>query len=69
VLTQRGQRMLQDRFLAPLLAGESAGGTPPLLRLLDRFPVLQGVTAYLIGIGVRPEHVRQRPRSGGPGGG
>lgn len=68
MLTQRGQRTIQDRFLAPLLAGESAGGTPPLLRLLDRFPALQGVTAYLIGIGVRPEHVRQRPRPGGLGG-
>ena len=68
VLTQRGQRMIQDRFLAPLLAGESAGGTPPLLRLLDRFPALQGVTAYLIGIGLRPEHVRQRPRPSGLGG-
>jgi 2-polyprenyl-6-methoxyphenol hydroxylase-like FAD-dependent oxidoreductase len=68
VLTQRGQRMIQDRFLAPPLAGESAGGTPPLLRLLDRFPVLQGVTAYLIGIGIRPEHDRQRPRPGSVGG-
>ena len=49
-----------------LLAGESGGGAPLALRLLDRFPVLQGVTAYLIGIGVRPEHVRpasrRRPR-------
>jgi hypothetical protein len=59
--------MIQDRFLAPLLAGESAGGTP-LLRLLDRCPVLQGVTAYLIGIGIRLEHVRQRPRPGSIGG-
>ena len=67
VLTQRGQRTIQDRFLARLLTGESAGGTPLALRLLDRFPALQGVTAYLIGIGIRPEHVRQPTRTGGPG--
>jgi 2-polyprenyl-6-methoxyphenol hydroxylase-like FAD-dependent oxidoreductase len=67
VLTQRGQRTIQDRFLARLLTGESAGDTPLALRLLDRFPALQGVTAYLIGIGIRPEHVRQPARTGGPG--
>ncbi len=62
--TQLGQRLIQDRFLEPLLAGGSAGGAPLPLRLVDRFPVLQGVTAYLIGIGVRPEHVRCEPRPG-----
>ena len=62
VVTQRGQRLIQDRFLQPLLAGESAGGAPLPLRLIDRYPALQGVTAYLVGIGVRPEHVRHRPR-------
>ncbi len=64
-LTQRGQRAIQDRWLGPLLAGKSAGGAPLPLRLVDRFPVLQGVTAYLIGIGVRPEHVRHRPTGRG----
>jgi 2-polyprenyl-6-methoxyphenol hydroxylase-like FAD-dependent oxidoreductase len=69
VLTQRGQRTIQDRFLRPLLAGRSAGGAPLALRLLDRYPVLQGVTAYLIGIGIRPEHVRPGIRPTGLGGG
>ena len=64
-LTQRGQRAIQDRWLGPLLTGRSAGGAPLPLRLVDRFPVLQGVTAYLIGIGVRPEHVRHRPTGRG----
>jgi 2-polyprenyl-6-methoxyphenol hydroxylase-like FAD-dependent oxidoreductase len=63
VLTQRGQRAIQDRFLRPLLSGRSGAGAPLALRVLDRVPPLQGVTAYLIGIGVRPEHVRQLPRS------
>jgi hypothetical protein len=32
---------------------------PPLpLRLVDALPPLQGLTARLIGMGVRPEHVR-----------
>ena len=60
VLTQRAQRTIQERFLAPLLAGRSGGGTPLPLRALDRVPALRGVTAYMIGIGVRPEHVRPR---------
>ena len=62
VLTQRGQRAIQDRFLRPLLSGRSGAGTPVALRVLDRFPPLQGITAYLIGIGIRPEHIRQLPR-------
>jgi len=66
VLTQRAQRTIQDRFLQPLLAGESSGGTPLALRLLDRFPALQGITAYAVGIGVRPEHVRHEARCAGP---
>lgn len=78
VLTQRVQRFLQDNFLAPVLAGRSGGGTPLPLRVLDRVPILQGIPAYLVGIGVRPEHVRPasadladrgRVPGGQPGGG
>ena len=34
--------------------------TPPLpwaLKLLARFPVLRRLPAYVVGVGVRPEHV------------
>ncbi|HEU4348234.1 MAG TPA: FAD-dependent oxidoreductase [Actinoplanes sp.] len=62
VLTQWAQRTIQDRFLRPLLAGRSTGRAPLPLRLLDRFPALQRLTAYAVGIGVRPEHVRHPAR-------
>jgi 2-polyprenyl-6-methoxyphenol hydroxylase-like FAD-dependent oxidoreductase len=58
VVTQWGQRTIQDRFLSPLLAGGHPGARPPLvLRLLDRVPVLQTIPARLVGIGLLPEHV------------
>ena len=60
VVTQRGQRFIQDRFLAPLMAGRGGGGTPLPLKVLDRVPLLQAIPAYLVGIGVRPEHVRAK---------
>jgi hypothetical protein len=32
--------------------------SPPLpVRLLDRWPLLRRIPAYLMGVGVRPEHV------------
>jgi 2-polyprenyl-6-methoxyphenol hydroxylase-like FAD-dependent oxidoreductase len=58
VVVQWGQRTIQDRFLSPLLAGRVGGAAPGVLRLLRRYPVLQGVPARLIGLGVLPEHPR-----------
>jgi 2-polyprenyl-6-methoxyphenol hydroxylase-like FAD-dependent oxidoreductase len=58
VVIQWGQRTIQDRFLSPLLAGQVPARGPLVLRALRRFPVLQGVPARLVGIGVLPEHVR-----------
>jgi 2-polyprenyl-6-methoxyphenol hydroxylase-like FAD-dependent oxidoreductase len=58
VVVQWGQRTIQDRFLSPLLAGRVPAKGPLVLRALRRFPVLQGVPARLVGIGVLPEHVR-----------
>ncbi|MGK5114043.1 MULTISPECIES: FAD-dependent oxidoreductase [unclassified Geodermatophilus] len=56
VVTQAVQRQIQTRFLSRVLAGDRPVGTPGVLRLLARFPVLQGLPARLIGIGVLPEH-------------
>lgn len=53
------QVQVQNRVINRALSG--ADLTPPLLiRLISKCPVLQGMTARLIGIGVRPEHVRTR---------
>jgi 2-polyprenyl-6-methoxyphenol hydroxylase-like FAD-dependent oxidoreductase len=57
--TQRFQIIAQNRIVTRILG--SAGGelTPPLaLRLLLRFPTLRRLPARLIGLGIRPEHVR-----------
>jgi 2-polyprenyl-6-methoxyphenol hydroxylase-like FAD-dependent oxidoreductase len=57
-LTQRLQVLVQRRVIGQTL---SAGGplTPPLaLRLLARSPFLPRIAARLVGLGVRPEHVR-----------
>jgi 2-polyprenyl-6-methoxyphenol hydroxylase-like FAD-dependent oxidoreductase len=56
VVTQAVQQALQRGLLGPLLRG--ADPTPPtaLLRLVQRLPWLSAVTAYFIGVGVRPEH-------------
>jgi 2-polyprenyl-6-methoxyphenol hydroxylase-like FAD-dependent oxidoreductase len=69
--TQAGQIFIEKRVIASLLgaggfgsadpaaARELDGTRPPLpVRLLTRFPVLQRIPARLIGLGVRPEHVR-----------
>jgi 2-polyprenyl-6-methoxyphenol hydroxylase-like FAD-dependent oxidoreductase len=61
VLTQQLQRQVQSRFLSRVLAGDRPVGTPRVLRLLQRHPVLQGVPARMIGIGVLPEHAAPVP--------
>jgi 2-polyprenyl-6-methoxyphenol hydroxylase-like FAD-dependent oxidoreductase len=58
---QAFQIVVQNRVLAPTLGGRIT--KPPLIvKLLQRFPPLRAIPARLIGIGVRPEHVRTAPR-------
>jgi 2-polyprenyl-6-methoxyphenol hydroxylase-like FAD-dependent oxidoreductase len=51
------QVQIQKRVISPTLRGGELK-VPAVLRLVDAIPWLQGLTARLIGIGVRPEHVR-----------
>lgn len=57
VITQGFQRILHRQVIAPVMAG--ADITPPgaLLNIVQRFPQLTAIPAYLVGTGVRPEHV------------
>ncbi|WP_119727683.1 FAD-dependent oxidoreductase [Thermomonospora amylolytica] len=70
VVTQTLQRVLHRRVVDPILAGQNA--TPPtaVLALIKRFPQLSAVPAYLVGVGIRPEHAppfaRRAPRSQAP---
>ncbi|MDL2353345.1 MAG: FAD-dependent oxidoreductase [Pseudomonadota bacterium] len=63
-LVQGAQRAMHERVLRPLMLGDLAKpGRPPLaVRMLNRFPLLQRIPGYLIGHGIRMEHVRS-PRA------
>jgi 2-polyprenyl-6-methoxyphenol hydroxylase-like FAD-dependent oxidoreductase len=55
-MTQTMQTVVQDRIINRALSGEDL--KPPLaVRVINALPWLQGLTARLLGIGVRPEHV------------
>jgi 2-polyprenyl-6-methoxyphenol hydroxylase-like FAD-dependent oxidoreductase len=57
-ITQRIQILIQNRVIRSVLAA-TGPLTPPLpVRLLGRFPRLRRLPGRLIGMGVRPEHVR-----------
>jgi 2-polyprenyl-6-methoxyphenol hydroxylase-like FAD-dependent oxidoreductase len=53
------QRLGQDRVFAPVLRpGEPITKAPWLVRVIDRHPLLQGIPAHFVGLGVRRERVR-----------
>ena len=61
-MTQSIQVFLQKRVIAPSLPGrDDALKVPFFLRLLQWFPLLRRLPARLLGLGVRPEHVRTSP--------
>jgi len=55
VATQTAQRVAQRRVVDPLLSTARPVRAPAALRLLSRVPALQGLPAWLVGFGVRPE--------------
>ena len=62
--TQWVQVQVQRRIIAPVLGRSTSLRLPLALRLLARHPVLRRIPARLIGVGVRPEHVRSPVRTG-----
>ena len=71
VAVQSLQRLLHRGLVGPILDGRRTGPPKPMLALLQRVPRTTAVTAYLIGVGFRPEHAppyavrRSDPVSGG----
>jgi 2-polyprenyl-6-methoxyphenol hydroxylase-like FAD-dependent oxidoreductase len=57
-LTQGFQILVQNRIIARVLEGRRAVAAPWPVRLLTAFPVLRRIPARIVGMGVRPEHVR-----------
>jgi 2-polyprenyl-6-methoxyphenol hydroxylase-like FAD-dependent oxidoreductase len=68
-VTQAVQVAVQNRLLRPVIAAHGAGVAPMTvpwpLKLLARWPLLQALPAYAVGVGVRPEHVRSPVAHGG----
>ena len=65
-IIQAMQRTAQNRLIDRIVLRNVPVTRPPrLLRLMQRFPILQAIPAYLIGIGFRAEHVRSP--DAGPG--
>ena len=58
-LIQAGQKAAQDNVIGRLLQpGAPIRKAPPIIRLLDRFPVLRRIPGRIIGLGIRRERVR-----------
>jgi 2-polyprenyl-6-methoxyphenol hydroxylase-like FAD-dependent oxidoreductase len=58
-VTQRLQVLIQDRVVGRVLASrERIASLPWPLRMLRHWPMLRRIPARLIGLGVRPEHVK-----------
>lgn len=62
-MTQRGQVLVQQRVISPVLRSgwdetQPMPSLPWVMRLVRRLPWLARIPARLIGVGVRPEHVR-----------
>jgi len=55
---QSVQIVVQNRLLAPTLASDRPPSPPLAVKLMQWFPVLRRLPARLIGMGVRPEHIR-----------
>jgi len=52
------QVQVQNRVLLPHMRARQTPRPPLVLRLLDRYPRLRRIPARFIGVGIRPEHIR-----------
>jgi 2-polyprenyl-6-methoxyphenol hydroxylase-like FAD-dependent oxidoreductase len=59
--TQAIQVFLQNRMIAPTLAGTRPLRPPWPARLLNAVPYLRRIPARVLGLGVQPEHVKTSP--------
>ena len=55
--TQLGQRVIQRVMIGRVLGATTVMPAPWPVRLFQRLPLLQGIPALLVGVGLRPEHV------------
>jgi 2-polyprenyl-6-methoxyphenol hydroxylase-like FAD-dependent oxidoreductase len=73
ILVQSLQRLMHRAVVGPIVEGRRMGPPGPVVNLVNRLPWLSYIPAYLIGVGLRPEHApdyarRQADRSQVPSG-
>lgn len=56
-LIQRIQIQIQNRVIKSVLQNQGTVRPARIFRIINALPLLQRIPAYLIGVGVRPEHV------------
>jgi hypothetical protein len=57
-IVQAAQRVAQNRIIDRVVLQNVPITRPPaIIRLMQRFPILQRIPAYLIGMGFRREHI------------
>jgi hypothetical protein len=56
--TQGLQLAIQRRIISRVLAAHERPKPPTFLKLFGVFPILRRIPARLVGLGIRPEHVR-----------
>ncbi len=60
---QKAQVVVQGRVIGRVLNSDKPAHAPLVMRLFNRVPILRWLPAQLVGVGVRPEHVRTAPAS------
>jgi 2-polyprenyl-6-methoxyphenol hydroxylase-like FAD-dependent oxidoreductase len=65
VAVQAVQRLMHRGLVGPIVAGRRMGPPRPVLAVLRRVPRFSFVPAYLIGVGLRPEHAPEFARRRG----
>lgn len=58
---QRGQVIVQNRVITRILRKQRPLRVPRVLRLFQKFPAFRSIPARIVGLGIRPEHVRIHP--------
>ena len=61
-MTQRLQLAVQKNIIYNILQDDKPFPVPFAVKMLQRFPILRRIPAYFIGIGFRPEHVKDITR-------
>jgi 2-polyprenyl-6-methoxyphenol hydroxylase-like FAD-dependent oxidoreductase len=59
---QRMQVIVQNNLLSPALKSSERPKPPFMMRLVGWFPLLRRLPARIVGLGVRPEHIRTPER-------